>query len=260
MTRYSPQWLDSPAAYSSAADRTLLRSLLPTTGVRGMTPTVLANTMQLSFGAGAAAVQPDSLTTVHMATDGLAESITLATGSASGQSRIDTVVARYRASDADWIWAVNQGTATTGTPVAPGPTAGTDAGICNVTVPGGVAFITQANVADIRATLMAAQPADSGWTTISLSGGASGGPLQARKMGNRVRLRGGITVPTLNTTIATLPLSFAPTTQLVLPIKSGVNTNPQYAVGVINTSGQLIAEGGTSGTVYEFSGMSWETD
>lgn len=155
MARFPPQWLDSPASYSSQYDRALLMSLFPVKAVRGMTPTVVGSTMQIAFGAGAAASPLyDGLGSVHLATDGVSESVTLATAPASGYSRIDSVVARFRMATEDWIWAVNQGTAVTGTPVAPGPTASSAAGvdipICDATVVGGSASISQANIADRR--------------------------------------------------------------------------------------------------------------
>lgn len=108
MTRFAPQWLDEPNAYSSSMDRRLIRSVFPANGVRGMIVTVVPGTMQVAIGAGACIILTDNDGAVHCATDGLGETLTMRT-LPGGQGTWDQIVAEYFPATGDWNWTILEG-------------------------------------------------------------------------------------------------------------------------------------------------------
>lgn len=170
MTRFAPQWLDEPAAYSSAMDRRLIRSMFPQPGIRGMVPAVVEGTMQIAIGAGACVILTGD-GAVHCATDGLGETVTLGTAPPGGQIRWDIVVAEFRPTEGDWVFSVLQGTPGGGEPTP----AANQVLVCFQMVTGGQAFLDPGGLFwqnDARRPALYGAEAPAAGAFITLSGGS----------------------------------------------------------------------------------------
>ena len=139
--------------YSSADLRAMLGVLSGGAGVRGMAPTVVPGSMQISVGAGMIVV-PDNTVgslpgwTCWMDTP---ENVTIPAAPVSGQFRTDLVVATVRPAQRDWILASVAGTPGITNPGAAPAVPALSAPICRVAVTGGQPTLASTAAADLRA-------------------------------------------------------------------------------------------------------------
>jgi hypothetical protein len=171
MTRYAPLWQQA-GVYSAQVDRGLLNALWPNSGSVGPTPAAVANTMNVSIPPGTAAVALAAPNLTELCRWDAAEVVTLAAAPASGQSRIDLVVLQVRdaaidgGANNDFVFQVVTGTPGV-TPAAPAVPANAYA-VAQVTVPGAVANLNTATVADVRGAFGA------GYYAVQTGNGTSG--------------------------------------------------------------------------------------
>src|SRR6516164_4887555 len=143
MTRYTPLW-EQAGSYAASVDRRLIASLWPQPALVGCALTAVAGTMQINVAAGQVAVPSQNNTGSTLCVSGATPG--------SGQSRIDLIICRPRATDLDggqnndFIFDTVQGVPAA-SPAVPATPAGTVL-LGQVLVPGGSAAVTQANITD----------------------------------------------------------------------------------------------------------------
>jgi hypothetical protein len=154
MTRYAPLWQQA-GSYAASLDRMLMSTLWPSGGASGAPAAAVANTMTVSVPPGTLVVPLQAGQGAALCRWDAAEVVTIAAAPASGNSRIDLVIAQVRdnALDAggnnDFIF-----TNVTGTPAASNPavpaTPTNALVVCQVLVPGAVANLNTATLTDRR--------------------------------------------------------------------------------------------------------------
>jgi len=153
MTRYTPLW-EQAGSYAASVDRRLIANIWPAGACNGCALTAVASTMQINVAAGAVAVPSQNSTGSTLCVSDAVEIVTIAAAPGSGQNRIDLIICRPRANDLDggqnndFIFDT-----VTGVPAASPTVPATPPGtvlLGQVSVAGGSAAITQANIADLR--------------------------------------------------------------------------------------------------------------
>jgi hypothetical protein len=153
MTRYTPLW-EQAGSYAASVDRRLIASLWPQPALVGCALTAVAGTMQINVAAGQVAVPSQNNTGSTLCVSDATEVVTIGAAPGSGQSRIDLIICRPRATDLDggqnndFIFDTVQGVPAA-SPAVPATPAGTVL-LGQVLVPGGSAAVTQANITDLR--------------------------------------------------------------------------------------------------------------
>lgn len=179
MTLESPLWLQNLPSpyYPASADRRLITAIwspgvLAPTGLRVSQRTAGANiSVDVASGSCVVAGSAASGQGSYLCASTAVENVALAAVPASGQKRIDLIVATVADSsvvgaDDEWTIAAVTGTPTTGTPAAPTVPASSLA-LAEVLVVGGAATVTDAQITDRR--VLSGTPTDAGSTTVAPS-------------------------------------------------------------------------------------------
>ena len=133
--------------YAAADMRAMLAALVAAPRVRGMAPSIVANSMAVQVAPGGVLI-PD--TTANLGSWGCymdaAENVTIPTAPAAGQFRTDLVVARVRPTTRDWILDVVTGTPSATAPGATPATPALCAPLASVAITGGQPTLASATL------------------------------------------------------------------------------------------------------------------
>jgi hypothetical protein len=154
---------EQAGSYAASVDRRLLGALYPTGVVAGCAVTVSAGTMNMNIAVGSVAAPAANNTGSVLCYSDAVEVVTSTAAPASGNTRIDLIVCQPRGNDLDgganndFVFTVVAGTATTGTPATPATPAGA-VPLAQITVVGGSASLSAANLTDLRAPMFSLTP------------------------------------------------------------------------------------------------------
>jgi len=214
-----------------------------------MAPSVVASSMTVQIGQGSCVV-PDSSTPPNgawLCSCNAPENVAIATAPASGQSRVDLVVAQVNDAAASW-----QFVAVTGTPAASGavapPVPAASLVICQIVVTGGSATLSATNMADLRTGPFP-------WTSLSLSSGWTNvagyqWPQYCRDQAGFVNLRGAVANGAAQSTgvvFASLPFGFRPALAEIFTGFGAATPTTAWQINVA-TNGQLSMNWGSPST------------